>query len=574
MPLNYMITAKWGKDTADWYIPLDITVKNNTTQDLNSPAISFDISKIQNITPGSEIRAYTGFAQQTFAPPVIKGNLSEHLSLLKAKSSTTLTFGVNFSSTSTYPALPEKFTLNGEELVIPEDHNPPTQPKDIETVSAGPTSIGLHWEESTDNETGVEGYEVRYKAANKGAEHTVFTTTNGIALGHLTASTRYDINITAKDYAGNTSASTTYHASTDAPLAGPARWQTGTQIKSSPFVDATSWPTPPIDQWSNDSGVDGYFLGFVTAALTSKSTGYTSKNAAEVKACWGGSLSIYDGNNQQSYDGDVTVSDYYKSYINNIREKGGDIILSFGGASNEPIEGPMTDIKKIVDIYLKTIANYSLTAIDFDFEGGFLAHNDALDRHISAITEVIKAKPTLKISYTLPVDGAPGLMGFNGNGEIFLKKLHDAGITPSLINGMSMEFGQGSSTNVFECARLSLEGASNPNPDGSQRGAIKQIKEIWTNLSDKEIYKLTGLCTMYAKHLNGKINTVENQAEINKYLVGAKGLGNVNGWDASIDKYPEKGGGGYEPYDYSKVVAAYEPGYDVLGHSDHHHHCH
>lgn len=285
-------------------------------------------------------------------------------------------------------------------------------------------------------------------------------------------------------------------------------------------------------------------------------------------------MSIYDGNNQQSYDGDVTVSDYYKSYINNIREKGGDIILSFGGASNEPIEGPMTDIKKIVDIYLKTIANYSLTAIDFDFEGGFLAHNDALDRHISAITEVIKAKPTLKISYTLPVDGAPGLMGFNGNGEIFLKKLHDAGITPSLINGMSMEFGQGSSTNVFECARLSLEGASNPNPDGSQRGAIKQIKEIWTNLSDKEIYKLTGLCTMYAKHLNGKINTVENQAEINKYFVGAKGLGNINGWDASIDKYPEKGGGGYEPYDYSKVVAAYEPAYDVLGHADHHHHCH
>ncbi|WP_269472986.1 hypothetical protein [Rickettsia asiatica] len=43
---------------------------------------------------------------------------------------------------------------------------------------------------------------------------------------------------------------------------------------------------------------------------------------------------------------------------------------------------------------------------------------------------------------------------------------------------MSMEFGQGSSTNLFECARLSLEGADNPNPDGSQRGAIKHIKEI------------------------------------------------------------------------------------------------
>ncbi|BBJ31971.1 hypothetical protein RAS_10800 [Rickettsia asiatica] len=191
------------------------------------------------------------------------------------------------------------------------------------------------------------------------------------ALGGLTANTNYDINIVAKDYVGNTSVSTTYHASTDAPLAGPARWQTGTQIKGSPFVDATSWPTPPIDQWSNDSGVKGYFLGFVTAALASKSIGHTSKNTTEVKACWGGSLNIYDGNNGESYNGDVTVSDYYKSYINNIRAKGGDVILSFGGVSNKPIEGPITDIKKIVDIYLKTINNYKLTAIDFDFEGGF-----------------------------------------------------------------------------------------------------------------------------------------------------------------------------------------------------------
>lgn len=77
------------------------------------------------------------------------------------------------------------------------------------------------------------------------------------------------------------------------------------------------------------------------------------------------------------------------------------------------------DVSKIVDIYLKAIANYGLTLIDF--EGGFLGHTDALDRHIAAITEVIKAKPDIKISYTLPVDGAPGLIGFNGNGTTFLK---------------------------------------------------------------------------------------------------------------------------------------------------------
>ncbi|KJV91724.1 hypothetical protein [Rickettsia bellii] len=118
MPLHYMITAKWGKDQADWFVPLDITVRNNTELDVNSPAISFDISKIANIS--GEVRAYTGFAQQTFTGPVIKGSLSEHMALLKAKSSTTLTFGVNFSSTSVYPTLPTDFTFNGEPIVIPD----------------------------------------------------------------------------------------------------------------------------------------------------------------------------------------------------------------------------------------------------------------------------------------------------------------------------------------------------------------------------------------------------------------------------------------------------------------------
>ncbi|WP_342170132.1 fibronectin type III domain-containing protein [Rickettsia endosymbiont of Seladonia tumulorum] len=553
MPLSYIITAKWGKDLADWYIPLELTIRNNTDQDVNSPEISFDVNKIHNITPGSEIRAYTGFAQQTFTPPVIKEKLSEHLSLLKAKSSTTLTFGVSFSSTSTYPSLPTDFTFSGEPIVIPEDHTPPTPVKNITTTSSGPTSFSLNWTPSIDKDTGVDKYIVKYRVTNETKYHEASTITNSISLKNLTTNTNYEIYITVFDYANNTSVPSLYYASTGEALKGPAAWQEGNHIKGSPFVDATAWPTPPIDKWAESTNLKGYFLGFITAA--------TDKNTGEVKACWGGNLSMSDGNDNQQYEGDVIVSDYYKSYISGIREKNGDIILSFGGASNEPIEGPITDIKQIVDIYLKAIKNYDLTAIDFDFEGGFLAHNEALDRHIVAITEVIKAHPELKVSYTLPVDGAPGLMGFNANGVIFLNKLYEAGITPSLVNCMSMEFGQGSSSNLFECARLSLEGDAANDTDGNRKGAIKQLKEIWTNLSTEQIYKMTGL--MYAKHLNGKVNTVEDQAEINKYFIGAKGLGNVSGWDASLDMDPAKGGGGYSVGDYSKVVAQYEP--DLLG---------
>ncbi|GFX43556.1 putative chitinase [Trichonephila clavipes] len=56
---------------------------------------------------------------------------------------------------------------------------------------------------------------------------------------------------------------------------------------------------------------------------------------------------------------------------------------------------------------------------------------------------------------------------------------------------------------------------------------------------------------------------VADQKEINKYFVGDKGLGNVSGWDASIDSDPAKGGGGYNVGDYSKAVADYNP--ELLG---------
>lgn len=262
---------------------MDITIKNNTDEDIDSPAISFDVSKIQNITPGSEIRAYTGFDQQTFIPPIIKGNLSD---LLKAKSSVTITFGVNFNSTSGELSLPTDFTFNGKPIVIPEDHTPPTNVENIVTASSGPTGFSLNWTPSRDDDTGVEKYVVNYTSSDGKVEHEATTSTNNISLKGLTANTNYQVNIIAVDYAGNMSASTSYCASTDEALKGPARWQDGNQIKGSPFVDGTGWPTPPIDKWAELINLKGYFLGFITAAV--------DKDSGEVKACWGGNLSMFD----------------------------------------------------------------------------------------------------------------------------------------------------------------------------------------------------------------------------------------------------------------------------------------
>ncbi|WP_082068162.1 fibronectin type III domain-containing protein [Rickettsia bellii] len=154
------------------------------------------------------------------------------------------------------------------------------------TAASGPTGFSLNWTPSIDEETGVDKYIVKYRATNETTDHEASTTTNSISLKNLAANTKYQVNISAVDFAGNASASSAYYASTDEALKGPAKWNTGNWIKGSPFVDSTAWPTPPIDKWAAEYNLKGYFLGFITAAFDTASGSH--------KACWGGNLKMYD----------------------------------------------------------------------------------------------------------------------------------------------------------------------------------------------------------------------------------------------------------------------------------------
>jgi len=499
-------------------------------------------------------------------------------------------------------------------VIIPEDHEPPTVPSEPVQVGSGPHTLSLSWPPSEDK-VGVKDYQVSLSSEGKTTK--LFTTnTSNINLKDLTANTSYSIKIQARDYSGNVSEfNSAKEFTTSLPLPGPGKWE----IAGSEFIDYTAYPTPEITKYGDKTGLKGYFLGFVTGA----------HDNGTLKACWGGNLSIYDGNNDQTYNGDVTVSGYQKEEIEQFRAQGGEVIMSFGGAANEPIEASLIQSKnikaisnlytkqaskqslsklendlahyfannnqsfnealkqvssiiklntakptieslaksttEIVNIYLQTINNYNLKYIDFDFEGGFLDNVAALEKHIAAITEVIKQKPDLKISYTLPVDGAPGLMGLNYNGEILLKMLHDAGIKPSLINGMSMEFGQGSPSNLFECVRLSIEG--NPNStEHAHRGLHKQIKEIYGEWDDAEIYAHIGICPMFGKNINGKIFNLEDQTKLKEYAI-EKGITNLNGWDATRDMDPEKleMGSDIPAGSFGKIIAEFQDEVEVIG---------
>lgn len=318
------------------------------------------------------------------------------------------------------------------------------------------------------------------------------------------------------------------NTSTTGPLPACPPWD----VPRSPFVDYTAWPTPQIAAYQQKTGLDGFFVGFLVP-----------RPAGDKKLLWGGLPTIVDAVSEKSLSGDATTSDYGKADFAAFTKAGGQVILSFGGASNEPLEAEETDVANIVSAYQGVLRNYNLQYIDFDFEGGFIGNIPALERHTAAIAQIIRGNPGLKISYTLPVDGAPGLMGLNPDGELLLRRLADAGIQPSLINAMSMEFGQGSSTNLFEASV------------GALNGMHRQIRSIWTEWDDSQVWRRIGVCPMFGRNNNGKVFTLENMHQLSRFAAD-RTIGCLSGWDATRDMNGTTGAT-QEPYAFSKIIARY-----------------
>lgn len=307
-------------------------------------------------------------------------------------------------------------------------------------------------------------------------------------------------------------------------------------IHSGAFIDFSFFPTPRIREYSKITNLKGYFLGSVGVATIN----------GEPKACWGGTVEKYDSSLREMFSPDVTVSDFAKFDIDIFREKGGEVVLSFGGPT-VPIEVQIADKDKLVNIYNKTIKNYSLQAIDFNFDKQFLANTEAVNRHIEAVKE-LSQNSKIKVSYTFSVGGKDGLLGgFDLLEKSFLQKLYDNQIKPSLINGLVITTNALAAENLFEATKSAAIQVHN------------DILKIWKGAKSEDIWSHMGICPMFGKHPNGEIFTLEDQKKLNewaKYL----GVGCLNGWDATRDHNPNiMELSDYKAGEFCKILSQYKP---------------
>jgi len=177
-----------------------------------------------------------------------------------------------------------------------------------------------------------------------------------------------------------------------------------------PYVDVLLYPAFSINEAFDQTGQPYYTLAFVTADT-------------DCKPAWGGVIALEEN--------------HYSDEIDIIREKGGDVIISFGGANGTELAMCHNDAGALQAAYQSVIDKYQVNWVDFDIEGWAVADRPSIDLRNKAIKGLQAANPDLTVAYCLPV--LPS--GLTQNGLYVLENARDNGVRIDVVNVMAMDYG-------------------------------------------------------------------------------------------------------------------------------------
>jgi hypothetical protein len=130
------------------------------------------------------------------------------------------------------------------------------------------------------------------------------------------------------------------------------------------------------------------------------------------------------------------TTEFVKQQVADLRAAGGDVKMSFGGATGVELAGSCTDPAQLEAAYAGVAADLGITAFDMDIEGAAIADAAAIDRRSKALASLQRKMPGLRVSLTLPVL-ATGLT----DGVNVVKSAKDNGLDVDVVNIMAMDYG-------------------------------------------------------------------------------------------------------------------------------------
>ena len=215
--------------------------------------------------------------------------------------------------------------------------------------------------------------------------------------------------------------------------------------------------------------------------------------------------------------------------IARVRERGGDVIISFGGVANSELAVACRNQSALTDAYRSVVERYQASMIDLDIEGAALDDPAANMRRATAIRALQKEAPSdrpLQVWLTLPVT-PDGLLS-NGVGRV--DEMLRAGVDLAGVNLMTMDFG-GSKPNgmsMGEATRSALR-ATYPQLAAAYRRA-------GLRLSAEQLWARLGATPMIGRNdVQGEVFSLADAASLADFA-DQVGLGRVSVWSANRDE--------------------------------------
>lgn len=131
----------------------------------------------------------------------------------------------------------------------------------------------------------------------------------------------------------------------------------------------------------------------------------------------------------------------FQSQIGQLQAAGGNVAISFGGASGGELAQTCTNTGSLTAAYQNVVNTYGVNRLDFDIEGGVLSDTASTSRRDAALAALQRQDPNVQVDFTLAV--APN--GLPSEEMGLLQDAKNQGVRVSVVNIMTMDFGNGQS---------------------------------------------------------------------------------------------------------------------------------
>lgn len=281
-------------------------------------------------------------------------------------------------------------------------------------------------------------------------------------------------------------------APTTGPTAtAPAPKPGGGAARFAPYVDTSLYPAYDLLDTATSTGVREFHLAFVTAG-------------AGCTPLWGGVTEL--------------AADKVAAQIGELRARGGDVRVSFGGAAGRELALNCASADELAAAYGKVVDQYRLTKVDFDIEGAALADTAANSRRAQAIARLQRSHPGLDVAFTLPVMPE----GLTQPGVALLADARRGGVRIDSVNIMAMDYGPAYGGDMGQYA---VQAAT---------ATQAQLKGV-LGLPDQAAWKALAVTPMIGVNdVASEVFSVSDATRLVEFA-SAKGVGRLAMWSAARD---------------------------------------